>query len=351
MLQQVQSKGAPLIHGDRVTFVWQGDTVPALIGDFNDWLRDRPPQALQRLGTDLWACSLTFPLDSYIEYAFLVEGRHRVDPLNRGPVEKGLGVYNSAFWMPGATDTTLARARPGVPRGRVSRHQAPTRGYLADATRTVRLYQPPVSQPCPLLIVLDGQGYYQRAKLTTIMDNLIGAGRIRPLALALVDAPRRGRTGEYACSDTTVAFLLHAVLPLAEEHLSVVDYRNAPGAHGLMGASMGGLMSLYAALRAPETFGAVLCQSGAFFADHLYFRSVLNDLVRLQPPPPCRIWMDAGRNEWYLEPNRRMSALLAQHGYNVRYLEHNSGHNYPSWRNSLWRGLEHLFPPIATASR
>ena len=34
---------------------------------------------------------------------------------------------------------------------------------------------------------------------------------------------------------------------------------------------------------------------------------------------------------------------LRASGYDVTYVEHNSGHNYPSWRNILWRGLEHLY--------
>jgi enterochelin esterase-like enzyme len=33
----------------------------------------------------------------------------------------------------------------------------------------------------------------------------------------------------------------------------------------------------------------------------------------------------------------------------VMYSEHSSGHNYPSWRNYLWRGLEWLYPPASAA--
>jgi enterochelin esterase-like enzyme len=54
--------------------------------------------------------------------------------------------------------------------------------------------------------------------------------------------------------------------------------------------------------------------------------------------------MDAGIHEWFLRPNREMHRLLQERGYLVAYREHSSGHNYPSWRNVLWRGLEHLFP-------
>lgn len=216
-------------------------------------------------------------------------------------------------------------------------------GYLMDKSRTIHLYDPPTDEPVPLLIVFDGSGYLKKAKLATIVDNLIAQGRIRPLALALVDPGKHGRTVEYACSDTTAAFIIQCVLPLAQRYLNLIDVAASPGVYGLMGASMGGLMSLYISLRAPELFGRVLCESGAFGADHLYYRSVIYDLIRFGSRPSARIWMDVGLHEWFITPNRDMHKLLQERGCDVRYIEHNSGHNYPSWRNVLWRGLEHLY--------
>jgi enterochelin esterase-like enzyme len=87
----------------------------------------------------------------------------------------------------------------------------------------------------------------------------------------------------------------------------------------------------------------VFSQSGAFEADMLFYRSVIHDLIRLGEPPPLRIWMDVGRYEWLLEPNRRMHRLLREKGYNIAYREFNGGHNYRSWRNSIWQGLERLW--------
>ena len=106
-------------------------------------------------------------------------------------------------------------------------------------------------------------------------------------------------------------------------------------------------MALYTALRAPCIFGKVLCQSGAFGAEHapypLYYRSVIEDLITYVPTADLKIWQDVGRYEWFLEPNRQMYAHLQAHGYQPHYFEHSSGHNYPSWRNAVWRGLEYLY--------
>ena len=59
---------------------------------------------------------------------------------------------------------------------------------------------------------------------------------------------------------------------------------------------------------------------------------------------PLKIWMDVGTFDFLLDSNRRLHGQLAERGYQVRYREHNGGHNYTSWRNGLDRGLEWLFP-------
>jgi enterochelin esterase family protein len=228
-----------------------------------------------------------------------------------------------------------------VPHGTLARHVVENDFLLAGQKRVVYLYRPSADGPWPLLVVFDGQDYRRRARLANIVDNLIAAGRIRPLALALVHHGRSARGVEYACSEMTMGLLLEEVLPLARRVLDLVDVTAAPGAYGVLGASMGGLMALYAGLRAPHIFGRVLSQSGAFTLDE--YDTVVWDLVRHGPVRPLRIWLDAGRYEWLLEPNRRMQALLAERGYDVAYHEFNAGHNYPAWRNDVGHGLQFLF--------
>ena len=65
------------------------------------------------------------------------------------------------------------------------------------------------------------------------------------------------RTVEYTCSEATLAFLLQKVLPSARRELNLVDETREPGVHGVLGASLGGLIALYTGLRAPEVFGHV----------------------------------------------------------------------------------------------
>jgi enterochelin esterase-like enzyme len=120
----------------------------------------------------------------------------------------------------------------------------------------------------------------------------------------------------------------------------------------VLGASMGGLISLYTALRLPETFGRVLSQSGAFGLDVSGRDLIIFDLIRRQEQAlSTRIWMDVGRYEFLHPFNERMRDLLMHKGYDLAYRAYNGGHNYTSWRNNVWRGLEWLFPPAESRQR
>lgn len=349
LLQRVWQEGTPLIDGETVTFVWYGAEPPVLRGDFNDWSLESAPawqpyraeETADSAQLNMWCCQLSFPRDAYIEYCFGPDEQRVADPFNKRRTSNGVGQFNHFFYMPEARPSSLLRQRRG-PRGVVTRYQLVTDGYALGKRRTVYLYQPPTLGPVPLLVVFDGSDYLRRARLPIIVDNLIPARRIRPIALALVtNAGPQARFVEYACSESVPLFVHERVLPLAREHLTLLNLEQHSGSYGVLGASMGGLIALFTALRLPHIFGHVLSQSGAFGFDD--YRSVVASLLRHGPVQPLRIWLDAGRYEWLLEANRDMHALLQQRGYDVTYREYNGGHNYPSWRDDVWRGLEALF--------
>jgi enterochelin esterase-like enzyme len=332
--------GTPLVEGDRATFVWRGRQPVALTGDFQDWAGE--PLPLRQVASTLWTRTLRLPADAYVEYALVdTRGQRVADPLNRRTVTNGLGGRNHFFYMPQGQPTPLARPPPGGARGRVSRHLVETHEWAVGARRAVSLYAPAAPGPWPLVMVLDGPDYLQRTRLATLVDNLVAQGRMRPVALAFVANGRHARTVEYACSEATLAFLLTRVLPLARGALHLVDERHEPGAHAILGASLGGLMALYAGLRVPEVFGRVLSQSGAFSIEGSDF--VVFELARQPPRRPLAVWMDCGRFERLLEGNRRMHPLLRRAGHSVEYREYSGGHSYSAWRDDVWRGLTWLF--------
>ncbi|MCY1036542.1 alpha/beta hydrolase-fold protein [Corallococcus sp. BB11-1] len=337
---RARREGTPVIDGDTATFVWKGPSRVFLQGDFQDWRG--APLPLERVGKGLWARSLALPKDAYVEYALQdARGRRVRDAFNKRRSDNGFGGFNHCFWMPKGAPTPLGTRVRGVPRGRVTRHQVETHEWIVGRKRKVALYAPPAPGPVPLVMVLDGDDYLERVQLPTLVDNLVAQGRMRPVALAFVSNGGAARTAEYACSEATVAFLERRVLPLAHEKLSLVDARSTPGAHAVLGSSLGGLMALFAAQRLPHVFGRVLSQSGAFSIEGTDM--VVFDLARRQAQPPLHVWMDCGRFEALEEGNQRLLPVLQAAGHRVTYRSYSGGHNYPAWQCDLPAGLEELF--------
>ena len=341
-LSNIQTQGTPVIDGNVVTFVWEGKTPPKLAGDFTDWERGIPV-SLAKAGRNLWSYRHTFPRNAYIEYTFLDGEQRLLDPLNPRTTPNGFGEVNNYFYMPEAAPTPFSYRQKGVSRGRLTRHSVNTWHLVAGDQRAVYLYHPATSEPCPLLVVYDGNDFLRRGALVTIIDNLIHQERIRPIAMALIANSRIARAVEYTCSESSLGFVRFVILPLAQQQLNLIDPESAPGLYAVMGASLGGLMAIYTAIRAPEYFGSALCLSGGFsLSGH---DSVVFDLVEKCEVKPMDIWMTVGSYDFQilLESNRRLSALLAARGHDITYREYPAGHNYPAWRDEVWRGLEHIF--------
>lgn len=343
LLHRAAHEGTPLVDGDTATFVWTGDEAPQLLGDFGPGLWSECALPLTRVGEGIWTASLRLPADAYVEYVYLRGGWRVPDPFNRREVSNGLGGANNFFYMPEGQQTPLAERRPGVPSGTLKRHALRGGHFIVGEERAVYLYQPPVKEPVPLVVVFDGDEYRRRARLHVIVENLIAERRIRPVALAMVAHGGSSRLLEYACNDGTVAFVTEKVLPLAREQMNLLDPSEQPGAFGVAGASMGGLMALYTALRAPEVFGSVICQSGTFLASVFGRDPVVFELARQRATHPSRVWMDAGNFETLIAANRRMCDTLLAGGHDATCRAYNGGHNYSAWRDDVWRGLEALY--------
>ncbi len=345
IIERIKKEPTPLIDRDQVTFVWRGKTAPDLVGDFTGW-EDGKPLKMEKNGKGIWVYRHQFPADAYIEYGYLNGDGSLDDPFNPRQSPNGVGGFNNYFTMPDYRPTKLVRNDPQVAHGSVKQFSLSTDYLIPGAKRNVSLYQPAVGDPVPLLAVWDGQDYLQRGRLNYIVDNLVARGRMRPIAMAFIhNGGQRSRTSEYSCNEATLIFLMDKVLPLAQAELNLIDIHARPGKFGILGASMGGLMALYTGSRLPQIFGKVFSQSGAFtLGSH---DTVVFDLLGQGAARPLKVWMDVGVYDLpgLLDMNRRMYQLLLKRGYPVTYHEYHAGHNYPAWRDDIWRGLEALFGP------
>lgn len=365
LVERAKREGTPLIDGRlsrdgasfdsagrdcHVTFVWRGKIPPILTGDFVQWTDGKtpagtPPPALEPVEPNVWARTFTFPRDAYVEYVFLNKRKRVNDPFNARRVSNGFGSSNNYFYAPRAKPAPLLTRTQHIPHGRVTTHTLKIGPMIYGHERQVHLYQPPTAKPAALLIALDGQDYLRRVKLPLLLDNLFAHNKIPPLAVAMVESPKASggsaRMSEYACNELTLIFLSQYVVALAQENLNLLDLRKRPRAYGILGASMGGLMALYTALRVPETFGIVISQAGSF--EMRGTPTSAFSLARQATVKP-RVWLDVGRMDWLVNSNRRMRKLLQESSYDTHYREYNAYHNWTAWRNVLPEALMWSFP-------
>lgn len=214
------------------------------------------------------------------------------------------------------------------------------RSAQLDNERVLWCYELAVPTPAavPLLVLLDGEGW-AAAGVHEMFDNMIEDGAVEPFAAVLVASSEfLGRVEELACNPAFVDFLADEVVPRARSMMS-----SAGGPVVVAGQSLGGLTALYAAMSRPDRFERVISQSGSFWwpggAD-VATSEWLTAQVRVGAPPPSRVYLEVGTQEWVLlEPTRRLAAALQASPTVLTYREFDGGHDPACWRGGLADGL------------
>ncbi len=150
------------------------------------------------------------------------------------------------------------------------------------------------------------------------------------------------RVGGGGTADRYVDFLLHTLKPTVDAQFRT---RPEPAATGVLGSSMGGLVSAYAFFRAPHAFGMCGIMSPAlWFAD----RAIL-PFVEAADAPPGRIWLDVGTAEGArtVANVRLLGELLARKGYREgeslrTVVAAGAAHNEAAWGRRLKKAVPFL---------
>lgn len=213
-----------------------------------------------------------------------------------------------------------------------------------------------------VLYMHDGQNLFhahrsyipgQHWKLQEAADTAIGERTASPMIIAGIDhaGPARideytptvdpkhaggGRANEYA------KFLLEVIKPAID-----TKYRTIADDSAVGGSSLGGLVSLYLALKHPHVFrGAVIMSPSVWWND----RAILNEVDAFEGQRP-RMWLDVGGREGQntLNDARTLRDRLMAKGWTegtLRYYEDRRGdHSERAWARRVRLALEFLFPP------
>lgn len=155
---------------------------------------------------------------------------------------------------------------------------------------------------------------------------------------------------KYARGDAYIRFLIDTIKPMID-----ADFRTIPDAPhtGILGSSMGGLISLYAWLAYPWTFGL----GGAMSPSLWVARQAVTDHVRRAPFNEGRLYLDVGMRELPRKYNRFGNSVteavvmlrdqLQERGYSgmrrLKYVEDRVGeHNEATWARRLPDALRFL---------
>jgi len=349
----------PILDGDAATFFfWDGEQTDSV--HLVNWvfgLESRLP--MERLGqTNAFFLQLELPHHARVEYKLAVERHgHHVwlrDPFNPKQAFDPFG-SNSVCPMPGYVEPSWASPDEGSRPGSIERFELDSSVW--GDRRTVQVYLPSehrAAKQYPLLICHDGSDYLRFAAFKNVLDNLIGRHEVKPLIVAFVDGGQRNV--EYGAHPKHPAFIVDELLPALESRYEILS---DPSDRGIMGASFGGVASLWTAWSRPNTFGRLLLQSGSFaFTDvgshgrgplwdpvvqfiNEFRKDLTRPVAELSDP---RIFMSCGVFESLIHYNRSLAPALRRAGVPVRFVEAQDGHNWICWRDRLREALTWLYP-------
>lgn len=238
-------------------------------------------------------------------------------------------------------------------------------------TRTVRIYTPDAYDSAPgrrfpVLYMHDGQNVFAHPESAVFdtwcanlaLERLVAGGRVEPWLIVAVDSTHE-RLAEYSPWDEPrsnvparaapyVRFLVETLKPYLER-----NYRTRPGPEwtGVMGSSLGGLMSLYMGWKHPELFGRI----GALSPSVMWSWNRIFSEWSAHTRKWSRIYLDAGADEAvdpvgylmrYGEATRDFHHHLKRLGYadhELRLvLEPGGQHHETDWQRRLPAALSWL---------
>lgn len=211
------------------------------------------------------------------------------------------------------------------------------------------------SSPHAIFILLDGEYYVERMEVCEVIETLQTSQSVPAFAVAYVshlDGATRWK--ESKCNDEFAHFAANELVP-GVVHQFQKSSESVPVFLG--GLSLTGLAAAHAALRYPDLFAGVLCQSASFWWSDEWLVNECRSAV----PTSAMFRISCGSLETkenvdhgpdlfqrvsQIASNRDMRDVLLERGFTVSYEEFNGGHDLASWKADLPRSMNALLETI-----
>jgi beta-lactamase class A/enterochelin esterase-like enzyme len=299
-------------------------------------------QLMQRGDDGVWSVTLG-PLNPAIySYNFRVNGVSVLDPSNP-MIKQGEAGSASMFEVPG--DKPAPYDLQEVPHGTV--HVNWYRSNTLDVPRRIDVYTPPGYETSkatyPVLYLLHGSGdtetgWTNCGKADMILDNLIAAGKAKPMVVVMPygRARRDVYLGPISTTPDANAFeddLLKSVIPFAEKMYRISSKADD---RAIAGLSMGGGQAMRIGLKHTELFHAVGMFSAA--SRGVNFEEQFKDLLADPAATNKRmkvLYIACGKTDSLFAGAQTLHEVLDKHGVKNKFVASEEGHVWRNWRDYL----------------
>ena len=301
-------------------------------------------------GTDgSWEVTTDSISEGFHYYTLLIDGVALADPASE--TFYGMGRMASGIEIPFEGGDYYAVK--DVPHGEVSMKR-----YYSKVTQSWRrffVYTPPgydvsANEKYPVLYLLHGggedeRGWASQGRTDLILDNLIAAGKAKPMLIVMLDgnvtAPGFGE--EYL--KMFESELKQSVIPFVEKTYKVSA--NAQN-RALAGLSMGGLQTLYAGVKNTDVFSYLGVLSSGWLPAQKAISDVQYDFMKNNTTAINNnlklFWIAMGGKEDIAYNNCQiMLSKFKDLNIKYSYSEYPGGHAWPVWRNNLYQMAQLLF--------
>ncbi len=299
-----------------------------------------------------WKITTDSISEGFHYYSLLIDGVAVADPASQSFY--GMGRMASGIEIPFSGGAYYALRN--VPHGDIR-----IKKYFSRVTNSWRrfyIYTPPdydsaVNTSYPVLYILHGggedeTGWATQGKTDLILDNLIAAGKAKPMLIVMMDG-NMSSGGIAGFGEKSLQLfekeLKEAVMPAVEK-----NYRIAKGSANtaLAGLSLGGLQTLYAGIKNTDHFAYLGVFSSGWWANQpalsspqyefmKNYASTINSNLK-------QFWIAMGGKEDIAYNNCQiMLAKFKELNIVHTYTEYPGGHSWPVWRNNLYNFAQLLF--------
>jgi enterochelin esterase-like enzyme len=320
---------------------------------------------MQKDASGTWTVT-TNPQDpGFHYYSLVIDGLSVADPAS--------GTFFGSSWMSSAIEIPEAGVDfytvKDVPHGDIRSQRYFSK--LTNSWRRLNVYMPPgydkdADKKYPVLYIQHGggedeTGWAVQGKTDIILDNLIAAGKAKPMLVVMangnVPSPGGARGGGYSSAGMAgfANELLNNIVPFIEgNHRVLVGADN----RALAGLSMGGGQAFFVGLENKDKFASVGVFStglfggiggggrggaggGTFNAEEqvpglLTNSKAFNEKLKV-------FYVSVGEQDPRVEPTKKAVEDFKSHGLKVEFASFPGGHEWQVWRKSLHDFAQRIF--------